>query len=125
MTLQTLRTYYKQALRWKDTDRFPAMVVELCVEVERLRQIADERNGEYSEYTRMPFGQHKGKKLADVPNEYLKWWLSKQDRSIITLEYHHGPYKDRAIASMKARLYDYLIERFKHDDQVQDNRTEG
>jgi hypothetical protein len=123
MTLKTLRNYYKEANKWKNTDRFPAMVIELCNEVFRLRMIADERNGEFSEYTLMPFGQHKGKKLLDVPEDYLRWWHSKQDRGIIILEYHHGPYAQRNVASMKLRLYDYLNTRFKeqHGNQVQDD----
>lgn len=124
MTLQELRKHYKETLKFKDTHRFAAIAHELVAEVLRLRAIADEHNSEYSEYTLMPFGQHKGKKLADVPEDYLKWWFGKQDRAIITLEYNHGPYKDRAIATMKARLYDYLRERFKHGDKIQGDQQD-
>jgi hypothetical protein len=84
------------------------------VEVERLRQIADEQNAEFSEYTLMPFGAHKGKKLADVPPDYLKWWISQNgDRSVMVLEARHGNYAVKATAAMKLRLLDYLTIRFK------------
>jgi uncharacterized protein (DUF3820 family) len=97
--------------------------MELCMEVERLRQIADEQNSEYSDYTQMPFGLHKGKKLGDVPEDYLRWWQSQQDRSIIMLEYQHGPYSQRATATKKARLYDYIKRRLEHGgDEIQGDR---
>lgn len=30
--------------------------------------------------TTMPFGKHKGKRLCDVPTDYLKWCLDNCDR---------------------------------------------
>ena len=86
------------------------------MEVERLRQIADERNGEYSDYTLMPFGQYKGKRLADIESDYFKWWLSQNpDREKLTEEWRDGNFQAKAIASMKIRLYDYIVDRFRNE----------
>jgi hypothetical protein len=122
MTLTALRQIYKDANSYRqkfstDTQSvahvLAGTVMELCLEIERLQMIADERNSEYSDYTLMPFGKYKCKRLKDVPNDYLEWW-SKQgenDRDLLTLEWHHGTFKDRAIASMKIKLLDYIKHR--------------
>lgn len=120
--LQQLRAWYRDAWRLRTTHRYAAMIVELCLEVERLKQIADEQNSEYSDYTLMTFGKYgkppEGpKKLADVPNEYLEWWFNKNsDRNIIILEMDHGPFQQRAVAIKKLRLHDY-IKRKQRDAQ--------
>jgi len=89
------------------------MVVELCNEVVRLQSLADEKHGELSDFSLMTFGEHKGRKLADVPEDYLRWWLSQNsDRSIIQLEVRFKSYPEKAIAVHNLRLHDYLVRRF-------------
>lgn len=92
-------------------------VMELCMEIERLQVIADEQNAEFSDYTMMPFGAYKGKRLLDVPKDYFQWWYSKnKDRSIIILEIDHGPFAQRQSAKHKLRLHDYLKQRLASDE---------
>lgn len=127
--LQQLRKWYKDAAKYKSGHRFALMVMELCVEVERLRQIADEQNSEYSDYTIMPFGKYSKppdgpKKLADVPDDYLEWWFKENGRrEVIILEMDYGPYAQRAAALKKLRLHDY-IKRRKHDNEIQSDRED-
>jgi hypothetical protein len=91
--------------------------MELCSEVVRLRGIADEKRSEYSDFTQLSFGQHKGRKLADVPNEYLEWWLRQHpDREIIRLETEYGAWGQRAIAKQNLKLYDYVQKRLNNDN---------
>ncbi len=36
---------------------------------------------EFTDESKMPFGTHKGKKLLDVPDDYLKWvWLENREQ---------------------------------------------
>lgn len=51
----------------------------------------------------MPFGEHKGKKLRDVPDNYLFWWFNEKDAA------RHSPY-----------LYDYCEARLESYDPVAD-----
>ncbi len=119
ITLGQLRKWYKTALKWKKVQPMLCpIIMELCLEVERLRGIADEQNAEYSDFTLMPFGQHKGKRLADVPDDYLRWWLRQNpDRGILVLEHNHGNYANRVNASKKLKLHSYIQERFNNDDE--------
>jgi uncharacterized protein (DUF3820 family) len=100
--------------------------MELCKEVERLRVIADEQNSEFSDYTLMPFGAHKDKRLADVPDDYLHWWFSQHaDRPTIILEMDFGPFAQRVQALKNLRLHDYIKRRFKErndDSEIQGDR---
>lgn len=123
MTLTELRKTYKEAKRYYDQYHnakppfqesiFAQQVMALCMEVERLRMIADERNAEYSDYTRMPFGQYKDRRLADVPDEYLQWWRrTNPSREAFVLDWQYAKSADRVIASMKLRLFDYIEHRF-------------
>lgn len=34
----------------------------------------------YTDETEMPFGKHKGQKLANVPASYLLWWFDECKR---------------------------------------------
>jgi len=126
MTLTQLRQTYRDANKYRlkfatDTQgagyKFAGTVLELCLEIERLQMIADEHNSEYSDYSLMPFGKYKCKRMMDVPNDYLQWWMvqPENNRELLVLEYQHGSYKDRAIASMKVRLHDYINRRSKRD----------
>jgi len=124
MKLQTLRQYWKEANKYltkhaatgiqPKANQFANMVLELAVEVERLRQIADEEHAVMSEYSLMPFGKYARpplgpRKLADVPKDYLKWWLANNpDRGVILLEIQHGEYAKRAMAVKALRMWDFL-----------------
>ena len=140
MKLQTLRQYWKEANKYLTkqavpgvqplTTTFAKMVLELSVEVERLRQIADEENSVMSEYSLMPFGKYAKppdgpRKLADVPKEYLKWWMSiNPDRGVILLEVQFGEYANRAVAVKKLRMWDFLKNHLSHDDKMESDRTQ-
>jgi uncharacterized protein (DUF3820 family) len=41
---------------------------------------------EYADETEMPFGKHKGKKLANVPAEYLLWLYGNADQLDVGLK---------------------------------------
>jgi hypothetical protein len=43
-------------------------------------------NDEYDDLTPMPFGEHRGKPMQDVPAAYLHWWYTKTDRRIAPLK---------------------------------------
>jgi uncharacterized protein (DUF3820 family) len=88
------------------------------MEVERLKQIADERHGEYSDYTQLPFGKYKGKRLADVPDDYLRWWIEQHDRYSMSLDAQYGPQSKRQVARANLKLYDYILRRMEKPDDV-------
>jgi uncharacterized protein (DUF3820 family) len=93
----------------------PAAVplIEALDELERLRAIADEKQGVFSDFTLMPFGEHRNKMLADVPERYLRWWLGQNpDRGVIQLEVQCNTFPKKAIAQQKLKLHDYLKARF-------------
>jgi hypothetical protein len=99
--------------------------MELCNEVVRLKAIADEKHGEYSDFTLMPFGRYAKppdgpRKLADVPNEYLEWWLGEHlSREVIALESQYGPHRQRYASKQNLKLYDYIQRRLNHDSEIQ------
>lgn len=55
-------------------------------------------------YTKMPFGKHKGKDLADVPMDYWKWALDKMD----TLNEDHEKYDRHFAASVMLAIESQL-----------------
>lgn len=92
-------------------NKFAGDVMDLCIEVERLQQIADERNSEYTDFTLMPFGGYIGVKLMDIPDDYLAWLQRTTNREGVLLETRYGPYAKREHASRKLRLLDYIKRR--------------
>ena len=112
MTVADIRACRAYARRHiKEVPDFARMLLEACDEVERLHAIADERHGAFSDFTLMPFGKHRGDRLADVPDDYLQWWLQQpgNDGSVIGTEAQFSQYPERAIAQQKLKLYDYAI----------------
>ena len=114
MTLQEIQRFRRLAETWKlsEFSELAVALATLCDEVERLQGIADERFGQYTDFTLMPFGKHKGKQLAQIPDDYFEWWLIGKNRNIIKLESEHSTYPKRSFAQQSLKLYDYVIERF-------------
>jgi putative quorum-sensing-regulated virulence factor len=109
MTKTELQGYRTAAEKYKNVHRFADMVLELCDEIERLRAVADEKNGRYGDYTLIPFGKYKGRRLMDVPDDYLYWWRHQnRDESSIFLDTQYGPFAQRVAAKMKLKLHEYL-----------------
>jgi uncharacterized protein (DUF3820 family) len=52
---------------------------------------------EYDDLTPMPFGEHRGKPLQDVPASYMHWWWTKTERSNARLE----RYIEKNLAALK------------------------
>jgi hypothetical protein len=114
MTLADIRAYRAHAKRHlKECPAFARLLLQTCDEIERLRAIADEKHGAFSDFTLMPFGKHRGQKLADVPDDYLEWWLrNNSDRSAIEVGTRFGAFAEKAVAQQKLKLFDYLSQRF-------------
>src|SRR5262245_60366376 len=117
MTLQELKRWRIEAKRWSKSEygrqEWAERIVVLCEEVQRLSALVDENEARYGDYTRMPFGKHKGEQLGLVPDDYLAWWLRKNgDRGILELEARHGVGARKFIGQRSLKLYDYLVERF-------------
>jgi hypothetical protein len=113
--LADLRAWRAHAKRHvKEVPDFARIVLEACDEVERLRAIADEKHGVFSDFTLMPFGKHRGLRLADVPADYLEWWLRQpnNDSAVIRSEAQFDKFPQRAIAQQKLKLRDYITARF-------------
>jgi len=114
-TLADIRAYRAHARRhMKEVPDFARMLLEACDEVERLRMIADERNGVFSDFTLMPFGKrYRGWKLGDIPDDHFEWWLRQpqNDLGAIQSEAQFSEYPERAIAQQKLKFYDYAIRR--------------
>jgi hypothetical protein len=124
LTLQEIRKY--RALVQRHPGNVSAKIIthlldELKVahdEITKLRIATADKHGEYDDYTPIPFGQHKGERLKDVPEDYLYWWWSKNsDRSAILFDMDFGKWPDRISAVKKLRLHDYL--KVKYGNQVQ------
>lgn len=113
MTLTEIRQYRKEAQKWKESHRAATVILKLCDELERLHPIADERNAAFSDFSLMPFGAHKRVKLGDVPDEYLKWWLSQNPNpDALSLDAEFGEFPKRMVARQKIKLFTYIQERF-------------
>lgn len=81
-----------------------------------------EKSSYYGDDTLMPFGQYKGERLGDVPDDYLRWWFSQHtDRAMIELEIHSYGYPKKAIAIQNIKLHDYIKGRFSDGNKIQDS----
>lgn len=41
---------------------------------------------EFKDETKMPFGEHKGKSMADIPDDYLRWFWDKNKEEYLNDE---------------------------------------
>ncbi len=83
------------------------------IEIRELRLKTADKYGEYDDFTPCPFGkEHKGQLLKDVPDDWLRWWLTQNSREEILTDMDFGrDWGKRAMAVKKLRLYDYLTAR--------------
>ena len=120
MTLTEIKKYRQEARRWKNTHRAAQTILKLCDELERLHPIADERKAAFSDFSLMPFGAYKRShtKLGDVPDDYLRWWLSQNpDPSGLSIDAEFGKFPERMVARQKLKLFTYIQERFNGNEQ--------
>jgi hypothetical protein len=118
MTLTEIRQYRHEAQKWKESHKAAQVILKLCDELERLHPIADERTAAFSDFSLMPFGAHKKVKLGDVPDNYLKWWLSQNPNAdALSLDAEFGDFPKRMVARQKLKLFDYIQERFSTNGQ--------
>ncbi len=113
MTAAEIKRYRYYGDRFKGSHRSAKMILELCDEVERLQNIADERNGSFSDCTLMPIGkQYRGRRLIDIPDNYFRWWLRENDRASLVIDAQFSrDFAVKTIAAKKIRLFDYITER--------------
>jgi hypothetical protein len=92
----------------------------------KLRLAAVDKWAAYDENTPFPYGEHKGDRIGDVPESYLRWWYNaNRDRSAIIVEMDFGPWFMRKSAAKKLKLYDYLKTKFNghtNGEQIQSDR---
>jgi hypothetical protein len=107
----------------QDSRQYAEVILELCDEIERLQGVTDEKHGNYTNFTLMPFGVHKGKKLVDLPDDYIQWWRGMNpDRGAIQVERDFGKFSERRIAEQKLKLFDYFNQRFGESSNGHTNR---
>jgi hypothetical protein len=84
--------------------------------INRLRVELTDKKGPITKNSACPFGYYKGQCMSEVPDSYLRWWLSQnKDRSVIEMEVQYHGYPKKAIAIKKLKLWDYLQARFNGD----------
>jgi uncharacterized protein (DUF3820 family) len=77
-----------------------------------LQGVADEKQGAYTNYTLMPFGAHKGKKLIDMKDDYFDWTQRKySDRGLVGLDVQFGSFAKKRRAEQILKLLDYADRR--------------
>lgn len=90
------------------------IVLELLDEIIRLRQLwtrNEAHRGQVSDETLMPFGEYKGERMVDVPEDYLLWWLKQNNREGLAVEAEFGPTPRNFVAKRKLKIYDYIRQR--------------
>ena len=118
MTKAELTGYRREAKKHVGTHRSASIILTLCDEVERLTAIADERSNRYGDYTLLPFGAYKGKRLCDVPDDYLKWWFNATNEAVVRIDTEFGKFPERAAAKQKLKLLEYLKGRFNGNKET-------
>ena len=123
MILAQIRRYRAWAKSCTPGNRqFVEVISELCDEVERLHGVNDERHGDYTNYTLMPWGVHKGKELGDMPADYFEHLQRRHpDRGVIQLEIDHSNFQKSRLAEQILKLLDYAARRFGDNSDEQQN----
>jgi len=128
MRTAVLDAYYEAAV--KQLPRPSAgMIVELVEEVRRLRELRTARKArkgeDFDDDCIMPFGQYKGETLADIPDDYLIWWRSKNPLKDLLIDARIGGYPAKPIAQLKLRIYEYATKRVKTQTGQEGDRGTG
>jgi hypothetical protein len=88
-------------------------------ELVKLRLRCADKYTPYDDNAPCPFGQYKGERLADVPEDYLRWWFNTAGkREMIVLDMDYGPWPKRVAAFKRLKLYDYIKERFNGGPEI-------
>jgi hypothetical protein len=117
MTAETLAKYRALAEKrsWRKSGR---VVLDLLDEIDRLRALWDRnqvQRGVVSDESLMPFGQYKGERLANVPEDYLLWWLKQNNRDALQIDADFGKHPTNFIAQRKLKIYDYIQQRIANE----------
>ena len=131
MKTSTLEDYYQQAIK-QIPRRSAVMIMELVEEVRRLRDLHTKRKAARGEPLdddcEMSFGEFKGERLADVPDDYLIWWRSQNHVDDLNIDAQFGQQPAKAIAKQKLRLYEYITKRVRTetapDEQIPETTEE-
>lgn len=124
MTQQTLEEYRAMAEQHGDR-RSAKIVLKLLDEVVRLRHLWNRneiRRNQVSDESLMPFGQYKGERMVDVPEDYLVWWQKENNRDGLKLDAEFAPVPRNYVAQRKLRIYDYIQQRI--DDETRETEAE-
>jgi hypothetical protein len=93
--------------------RLLEVLTPLREEIIKLRLAAVDKWASYDDDTPCPYGEHKGDRLADVPEGWLRWWYNlNKDRKAILFDMDFGPWSTRLSAAKKLKLHDYLKYKF-------------
>ena len=102
------------------------MIQPLREEIIKLRLAAVDKFEAYDDSTPCPYGEHKGERMDEVPESWLRWWYKlNSNRGTILLEMDYGPWAQRRAAAKKLKLHDYLKGKFNgsnHGDEIQVDR---
>ena len=114
MNLAQVRRYRAWAKSCtQDSQQHAEIMLELCEEIERLQGVTDEKHGAFTNYTLMPWGAHKGKKLGDIEDDYFVWLQRKHpDRGVVGLDAQFGSFQKKRTAEQILKLLDYAARRF-------------
>jgi len=90
------------------------IVLELLDEIVRLRALWDRnetRRNAVSDESLWPFGEYKGERMVDVPEDYLMWWVKSNPRDGLRIDADFAPAPANFAARRKLRIYDYIQQR--------------
>ena len=116
---------YRQLAEKHKHKRSGRIMLELLNEITRLRHLWDRnelRRHAVSDETLMPFGQYRGERMVDVPEDYLAWWQKENNRDGLKVDAEFGPVPRNFVAQRKLRIYDYIQQRI--DDETRETETE-
>jgi len=117
---------YRALAEKHSTERSGVIVLELLDEVVRLRHLWDRnevRRGVVSDESLMSFGEFRGERMADVPEDYLCWWIRRNNRDALKIDAEFATAPANYIAQGKLKLYDYIQRRIKQEAAETLNET--